>query len=377
MLTDPAKYGDARGATPDRLRTAAWLQYLIEHLNEAACGAAADGGVTTVLPSRAVGVRAGAAVNLSCDALAVLHELAPWIVADGGACACDASDSHDACVHVPDAQQLLHAERCCPGSRAVFDAAYGFVDAWAFDDTDDGWAALERIAGGVESSRGDDADTDAREGRALPGNDEAPRAKNLRERRAAIAAACVDPTARPGAIIDAIVLRLCGPRDAAARIDEMAALAMFCAELAAGKGVSFAAYGGRHNLVARAIRERRADLASVDGLLAATAVCRLDRLVGAGSFWAYYLLAGIVIAAPDVVREFARRFQGDAWRMWLDEALAWPAVGRFGRNEDVAFDRLSGAMSLTSRANPIVRAKRVRPRAAPITRFSTGGDSVR
>ena len=50
MLTDPAKYGDARGATPDRLRTAAWLQYLIERLDADACAAeAGDAGDTTVI----------------------------------------------------------------------------------------------------------------------------------------------------------------------------------------------------------------------------------------------------------------------------------------------------------------------------------------
>ncbi|KUY88214.1 MULTISPECIES: hypothetical protein [unclassified Burkholderia] len=368
MLTDPAKYGDARAATPDRLRTAAWLQYLIEHLNEAACVATDDVGATAATPTHAERVRAGA--NLSHEAIAVLHELAPWIATDGGGCACDATD---ACMHVPDARQLAHAERCCPGSRAAFDAAHGFIDAWAFDDPNDGWAALERIAGGVGPGSDEVGGHEMRE--RLANGEAPPPAKNLRERHAAVAAACVEPSAGPGAVIDAIVLRVCGPRDDAARIDEMAALAMFCAELAAGKGMSFTAYGGRHNLVARAIRERRTDLASVDGLLAAVSVCRLDRLVGAGSFWAYYLLAGIVIAAPGMVREFARRFHGDAWQAWLDEALAWPAVGRFGMKEDVAFERLSGAMSLTSRSNPIVRAKRVRPRGAAITRFSTGGDS--
>ncbi|AFQ49734.1 hypothetical protein [Burkholderia cepacia] len=372
MLTDPAKYGDARGATPDRLRTAAWLQYLIEHLNEAACVATVDVGATAALSSRAASVRAG--VNLSHAALAVLHGLTPRIAMDGGGCACDASDPRGACLHVPDAQQLAHAERCCPGSRAVFEAAHGFVDAWAFDDPDDGWAALGRIAGGV--APGGRHGADEHDGRERHANDEAPPAKNLRERHAAVVAACLEPSARPGAIIDAIVLRVCGPRDDAARLDEMAALAIFCAEHAAGNGISVAAYGGQHNLVARAIRERRTDLASVDGLLAAVSVCRLDRLVGAGSFWAYYLLAGIVIAAPDRVREFARRFHGDAWQTWLDEALAWPAVGRFAQREDVAFERLSGAMSLTSRSNPIVRAKRVRPRGAAITRFSTGGGTV-
>ncbi len=369
MLTDPAKYGAARGATPDRLRTAAWLQYLIEHLSKAARVAAADDDGATDVPPSSPPARGRAGLNLSHEAIAVLHALAPWMATDGGGCACDASDPPGACMHVPDARQLANAERCCPGSRAVFEAAHGFVDAWTFDDPDDGWAALEWIARGVD--RGSD-DADERDARARPANSEAPPAKNLRERHAAVAAACVEPSARPGDVIDAIVLRVCGPRDDAARIDEMAALALFCAELAAGKGISFAAYGGQHNLVARAIRERRTDLASVDGLLAAVSACRLDRLVGAGSFWAYYLLAGIVIAAPDTVREFARRFHGDAWQTWLDETLAWPALGRFGRKEEVAFEHLRGAMSLTSRANPIVRTKRVRPRRAAISRFRTG-----
>ncbi len=369
ILTDPAKYGDARAATRDRLRTAAWLQYLIDHLDEAEAEAAramATGtGDTAVVPSQA-------GMNLSRDAIAVLHELAPWTATDGGGCACDASDPRNACMHVPDVRQLAHAERRCPGSRDAFEAAHGIVDAWAFEHPDDGWAALGRIATGVESGEaGTDEAPEPEEGGV-----DAPPAKSPGERRAAVAAACVEPSTRPGAIIDAIVLRVCGPRDDAAQIDEMAALAMFSAELAAGNGVSIAAYGGGHNIVARAIRERRADLASVDGLLAAVSVCRLDRLLGAGSFWAYYLLAGIVIAAPGMVHAFARRFHGDAWRTWLDAVLAWPAVSRFGTQEDVAFERLRGTMSLTSRANPIVRAKRMRRKGTAITRFGTDGAST-
>ncbi|MDR0243915.1 MAG: hypothetical protein LBJ65_20160 [Burkholderia sp.] len=365
MLTDPAKYGEARGATPDRLRTAAWLQYLIDHLDTTARAAlACEAGDMTVVASHAIRVQAGA--NLSHEAVASLHRLVPWIATDGGGCACDPADPLGACSHVPSAQQLTEAERCCPGSRAVFDTAHGVIDACAFDDPDAGWAALERIAGGVGCSG------EAVGGRIAHENDrygETPPAKNLRERLTAIAATGTEARARPGAVIDAIVLRACGPRDDAARIDEMAALAMFSAELAAGNGVSIAAYGGQHNLVARAIRTHRADLASVDGLLAALSVCRLDRLVGAGSFWACYLLAGIVIAAPDAVREIGRRFHGDTWQTWLDHVLAWPAVSRFGPKEDVAFDRLRGAMSLTSRWNPIVRAKRMRTRAVGISRF--------
>ncbi|AQQ39499.1 MULTISPECIES: hypothetical protein [Burkholderia] len=352
MLTDPAKYGDARGATPDRLRTAAWLQYLIDHLDTAVCAMAATGvGDATVAASHAI--RAGAGANLSREATAVLHRLVPWIAADGGGCACDPTDPPGACSHVPSVQQLAEAERCCPGSRAVFDTAHGVIDACTFDDPDVGWAALERIADGVECAG---RDSGARIAARHDGRCETPPAKNLRDRLAAIAAT---PT-RPGAVIDATVLRLCGPRDDAARVDEMAALAMFAAELAAGNGVSVQAYGGRHNFVAQAIRTHRTDLASKDGLLAALAVCRLDRLVGAGSFWACYLLAGIVIAAPGTVREIGHRFWGDTWQTWLDHVLAWPAVSRFGVKEDVAFDRLRDAMSLTSRRNPIVRAKRMR-----------------
>ena len=373
MLTDPAKYGDARGATPDRLRTAAWLQYLIEHLDAAACApAAGDAGDTAVVASYAIRMRAGA--SLSRDAAAVLHGLAPWIATDGGGCACDPADVLGACSHVPSARQLAEAERCCPGSRAVFDAAHGVIDACAFDDPDVGWAALARIAGGVECN-GEDAGERTAHEREEHG--EAPPAQNLREKLAVIAAASAETSARHGAIIDAIVLRMCGPRDDASRIDEMAALAMFSAALAAGNGISVAAYGGQHNLVARAIRTNRADLASVDGLLAALSVCRLDRLAGAGSFWAYYLLTGIVIAAPDAVREIGRRFHGDTWQTWLDDVLAWPAVSRFGPKEDVAFERLRDAMSLTSRWNPIVRAKRVRTRAVATARFGEDAEKAR
>ncbi|MCA8293849.1 hypothetical protein LGN19_08610 [Burkholderia sp. AU30198] len=359
MLTDPAKYGDARGATPDRLRTAAWLQYLIERLDAAACAAiTADAGDTTVAESQAIRMRTGA--NLSRDAAAVLYRLAPWIASDGGACACDLTDPFGACSHVPSMQQLDEAERSCPGSRAVFDTAHGVIDACAFDDPDVGWAALERIAGGVERSGDDGCERTAPE---IGAQGDTPPAKNLRDRLAVVAAASGETSAMPGAVIDAIVLRACGPRDDASRIDEMAALATFSAVLAAGNGTSVAAYGGQHNLVARAIRTHRADLASVDGLLAALAVCRLDQLVGGGSFWACYLLAGIVIAAPEAVREIGGRFHGDEWQAWLDHVLAWPAVSRFGPKEDAAFERLRGAMSLTSRWNPIVRGKRMGKRA--------------
>ncbi|MBN3777819.1 hypothetical protein G3O06_09665 [Burkholderia sp. Ac-20345] len=358
MLTDPAKYGDARGATPDRLRTAAWLQYLIERLDAAACAAeASDADDTTVMASHAIRMRAGA--SLSREATAILHRLAPWIASDAGVCACDLTDPLGACSHVPSMAQLDEAERSCPGSRTVFDTAYGVIDACAFDDPDVGWAALERIAGGVECN-GDDADERTEHENCEP--DDTPPAKNLRDRLAVVAAASGETSVMPGAVIDAIVLRLCGPRDDASRIDEMAALVTFSAVLAAGDGTSVAAYGSQHNLVARAIRTHRADLASVDGLLAALSVCRLDQLVGAGSFWAYYLLAGIVIAAPDAVREVGRRFHGDEWQAWLDHVLAWPAVSRFGPQEDAAFERLQGAMSLTSRWNPIVRGKRMRKR---------------
>ncbi|MCA8380386.1 hypothetical protein LGN22_16060 [Burkholderia cenocepacia] len=351
MLTDPAKYGDARGATPDRLRTAAWLQYVIDHLDTAVCAmAATDAGDAPVVASYVI--RAGTGAHLSREATAVLHRLVPWIATDGGGCACDPADPFGACAHVPSAQQLAEAERCCPGSLAVFDTAYGVIDACAFDDPDVGWAALERIADGVEC-HGEVANEP-------DGQRETPPAKNLRDRLTAVAAMSTETPIRPGAVIDAIVLRVCGPRDDATRVDEMAALAMFSAELAAGNGVSVHAYGGRHNFVAQVIRTHRADLASMDGLLAALAVCRLDRLIGAGSFWAYYLLAGIAIAAPDTVRAIGRRFHGDTWQTWLDHVLAWPAVSRFGAKEDVAFDGLRDAMSLTSRRNPIVRAKRMR-----------------
>ncbi|KWF62866.1 hypothetical protein [Burkholderia pseudomultivorans] len=351
MITDPKQDGDTRGALPDRLRTAAWLQYLIDRLDDAA------GAADIAVHSRA---------GLSRDARAALHELAPWLATDGSGCAC-ARD--DACTHVPDAQQLAHAERCCPGSRAVYDSAHGVVDAWSFDDRETGWAALERIAQGV----GNSDETAAHDAGHERGRAAVPPAKHLAEQRIAVAAAGAQPSTRPGALIDAVVLRICGPRDDASRIDEMAALATFCAALAAGDAISIAAYGGAHNLVARAIRTRRADLASVDGLLASLSVCRLERLVGAGSFWAYYLLAGIAIAAPGVVHAFGRRFHGDAWREWLDAVLASPAVGRFGPQEDAAFERLRGAMSLTSRRNPIVRAKRLRTRAVAIAPFGRDG----
>jgi hypothetical protein len=369
MLTDPSKYDDARDAATDRLRTAAWLQYLIEHADDGARAGGTASGVAAAASHR-IGERSHA--SLRREAAAMLADVAPWVAADGGACACESScsrDSRGTCVHVPTAEQLEQAERRCAGSRAVFESAHGVIDAWSFDDPDVGWAALERIVrGGVRDAERDPREPD--ELRELSESGDARRAKNLRERAAAAAAREPMPMCA-GAAIDAAVLRIAGPRDDASRIDEMAALAMFAATLACGKRISTDAYGGAHNLIARAIRSTRRDLASVDGLLAALSVCRLERLVGAGSFWAYYLLAGIAIAAPDVVREFGRRFHRDAWHTWLDDVLAWPAVDRFGPKEEFGYARLRDAMSLTSRSNPIVRVKRTRAQAVARAPFST------
>lgn len=352
MPTDPAKYVDTRDPTPGRLRTAAWLQYLIEHLDVAVPATTAGNACApATVASHAKHIRVG--VNLSHEAAAILHQLVPWIAADGADCAGDPADPLGACSRVPTEQQLVDAERCCPGSRAAFDTARGVLDACGFDDPDVGWAALERIADGVE-------DAGERIAGGNDGDNRAPPAMNLRERLAAVEATNPDRSPRPGAVIDAIVLRACGPRDDAARVDELTALAIFSAELAAGRGVSVAAYGGQHNLVVRAIRTHRADLASVNGLLAALAVCRLDRILGAGSFWANYLLAGVAIAAPDTVREIGRRFHGDTWQTWLDNMLALPVVSRFGKKEDDAFEHLRDAMRLTSSRNPIVLGKRMR-----------------
>ncbi|MGU7773438.1 hypothetical protein ACV229_25070 [Burkholderia sp. MR1-5-21] len=373
MLTHEAQYGDTRGATPDRVRTAAWLQYLMDRMEGAAVAAAADPDVRIAAVARAVLARLAGGPRQSADLDACV--LAPWLAALGGGerglpDAADAIDSADACVRVPNARELAQAERYFPGSRTVFESAYGVIDAGTFSDPGIGWAALERIAagaGGVVLERLASGAGGAALERIASG------AGGAACEPGGLASADAG-TSSPGDLIDAVVTRIVQPQDDARRIDELTALVEFSAALAIRHDVvPLSAYGGTHNGIALAIRRDRPDLATTEGLLAALSVCRLDQVVGAGSFWAYYLLAGIVIAAPDVVRDFGRRFSGGIWWTWLEATLARPACGNFGREEDAAFERLRDAMSFTSRRNPIVRAKRTLPRTVMPARFGRVG----
>ncbi|RQS66863.1 hypothetical protein DID96_23095 [Burkholderia sp. Bp8963] len=344
MLTHEAQYGAARGATPDRLRTAAWLQYLMDRREDAVATAAADPDARIAAVARAMLARLAGGPRDDAELDACL--LAPWLTALGCGVERWLPDGPDACARVPNARELAQAERYFPGSRVVFESAHGVIDAGMFDDPGVGWAALGRISSGVD--------------RAACWSGE-------KGEKGTLSSADIDAS-RPGELIDAVVTRILQPRDDVRHLDEMAALAEFSAALAIRPDVvPLSAYGGAHNGIALAIRRDRPDLATADGLLAALSVCRLDQLVGAGSFWAYYLLAGIVIAAPDVVRDIGGRFSGGIWWTWLESVLAWPARSNFGRREDAAFERLRDAMSFTSRHNPIVRTKRTkrtRPRAA-------------
>ncbi|MBN3791130.1 hypothetical protein [Burkholderia sp. Ac-20353] len=353
MLTHEAQCGAARDATPDRLRTAAWLQYLMDRREGAAATAAADPDVRIAAVAHAMLARLAGGPRDDADLDACL--LAPWLTALAGGVERWLPDAPDACVRVPNARELAQAERYFPGSRAVFESAHGVIEAGMFDDPGVGWAALGRIAAGVDRAACRPSEPGIDRAACGPGETGGP---------CGLASADL-VTSPPGERIDAVVTRILQPRDDVRHLDEMTALAEFSAALAIRPDVvPLSAYGGAHNGIALAIRRDRPDLATADGLLAALSVCRLDQLVGAGSFWAYYLLAGIVIAAPDVVRDIGGRFSGGIWWTWLESRLAWPARSNFGRREDAAFERLRDAMSFTSRHNPIVRAKRTRPQAA-------------
>lgn len=160
---------------------------------------------------------------------------------------------------------------------------------------------------------------------------------------------------RRGRVIDRAIGRIWGADEK--RADALSALAAFSATLAMNAPITLDAYGGEHNGVAAAILRERGDLASAPGLLAALAVCRLDRLTGAGSFWAYYLLAGVMIAAPQAVASIAARFHRDALSAWLDMLLAVPARSPIGDAGEAALARLAASMSFTSRHNPIVHTR--------------------
>ncbi|AOK46236.1 hypothetical protein WT60_04735 [Burkholderia sp. MSMB617WGS] len=325
---------DAQGLSLGSLRTAAWLRHLLDHAECFASSAAASREARIATAARDTLARAGANARHGPAAAAdLLNELLAAL--QGGVSADTAlATAFGTFERMPTKRLLAAVDRHLPGSKAVFDGAYGIADACGYVGPEIGWAALDSIEFGV--GRGLAPDSEVAE--------DAMRGLVRFDGRAA------------GRVIDRAIGRMWGADEKS--IDAMAALAAFSATLAANVPITLAAYGGEHNGVAAAIRGERQDLASTEGLLAALAVCRLDRLTGAGSFWACYLLAGVMIAAPDIVTAMARRFHGDALNAWLAALLASPAHSEVGGAGAAALARLSATMSFTSRYNPIVHTKR-------------------
>jgi hypothetical protein len=71
--------------------------------------------------------------------------------------------------------------------------------------------------------------------------------------------------------------------------------------------------------------------------------------------------AGVVeIAAPQIVDEMGRRFDGNAWRTWLDALLWRPVLRRSASRNATAWLELHAAMNFMAPHNPVVRARRLR-----------------
>lgn len=337
MLTYNTQYGYASSLPLDRLRTAAWLQYLLDRLERVAHAMIAGGNAAMAAAGHETLARLrGAARSTPRLDASLLDPLFTAILgddADHGRCS---GTAYGTLAMAPARRELLLIERYVPGSKRAFDVARGVIDAYAWRDPEFGWAALEAIEAGIGH---EPVDSDAP---PEPGSIRAARDEG-------------QPASR---IIDTVIGRAWQADEEERRFDTMAALVEFAAAIATQTPITPAAYGGDHNSVARAIWRERGDLASIDGLFAALSVCRLEQVTDAGSFWAYYLLAGIRIAAPEVMREMGRHFYGDAWRGWLDALLALPATGELDRDGAAALARLEASMSLVAHRNPIVHARR-------------------
>ncbi|AGK49352.1 MULTISPECIES: hypothetical protein [Burkholderia] len=326
---------DAEGPSLGSLRTAAWLRHLLDHAERFASAAAAscEARVATAACNTLARADANARRGPTADA-DLLNELLAALRGDGTSADTALAAEYGALARTPTKRLLAAVDRYLPGSKAVFDGAYGVADALGYDDPEVGWAALDSIELGI--------------GRAFAADGEA-------ADDAMRGIVSFDGPAA-GRVIDRAIARMWGAHER--RVDALAALAAFSATLATNATVTVDAYGGEHNGVAAAILRERRDLASTEGLLAALAVCRLERLTGAGSFWAYYLLAGVMIAAPQAVASIAARFHRDALSAWLDMLLASPARSGIGEAGEAALARLAASMSFTSQHNPIVHTRR-------------------
>ncbi|WP_323118336.1 hypothetical protein [Burkholderia alba] len=333
MLTYNTQYGYANSLPLDRLRTAAWVQHLLDRLERVAHAMIAGGDAGMAEAGRATLDRLR--VNAPRDA-SLLDPLFTAVLGNDGRHGNRSGTAYGSFAGAPARRELLLVERYVPGSKHAFDAAHGVMHAYASRDQEVGWAALESIEAGI--------------GRPAPAGEDGEPVSAVRAAR--------NEGLPAGRIIDGAIGRTWQPDESTRRFDEMVALVDFAAAIAADTPVTLAAYGGDYNSVACAIRGDRSDLASVDGLLAALAVCRLEQLTDAGSFWTYYLLAGIVIASPDAMREMGTHFYDDAWRCWIDALLALPASGELGHGEEEALSQLEASMSFVARRNPIVHTRR-------------------
>lgn len=326
---------DAEGLSLGSLRTAAWLRYLLDHAERFAAAAASSREARVAAAARDTLAKAGAHARRepAADAGLLLNELLAALEGDGASVDEARGNAYGELARTPPKRLLAAVDRYLPGSKAVFDGAHGVADVLGYDDAELGWAALDSIELGIGHALASDGEA----------ADDAMRG----------IAAFEGPAA--GRVIDRAIGRIWGADEK--RADALSALAAFSATLAMNVPITLDAYGGEHNGVAAAILRERGDLASAPGLLAALAVCRLDRLTGAGSFWAYYLLAGVMIAAPQAVASIAARFHRDALSAWLDMLLAVPARSPIGDAGEAALARLAASMSFTSRHNPIVHTR--------------------
>ncbi|WP_323123744.1 hypothetical protein [Burkholderia alba] len=337
MLTYNTLYRPVDDGSVEQLQMAAWLQYLLDRL-DLACTISLAGRETHLI-ALASRTRHALDEQMRQGGSADLALLIPWLNALLGDDAYKITDwAAGASGQFLGEYQLAIVERHFPGSQAIYASAHGLTHAYGFHDSAMGWAALEAIELGLHTS--------ARESEAILTYVRWARSTGLPAEH----------------IIDEVIGRVWQSDEAERRIDEMAALVDCAAALARRTDTALALYGGEHNKIAFAIERDRKDLGTTDGLLAALAVCRLERLIDAGAFWPYYLLAGIVTSAPHVVEAIGQRFYGMTWHKWLNALLAKHLDEEIVPREEAVWSRLRTAMSFSAASNPIVHRRRRLPR---------------
>ncbi|AOK38730.1 hypothetical protein [Burkholderia cenocepacia] len=330
MLNDSLRHPVQNAPSLDRLRTAAWLQYLLDRLDVACTAALGSGNRTLDSIAKTTVAALDERTRRGSGGAEELGLLAPWFAAllqnDNGT-------PYEPDARPPTEHERTSIERYFPGSRQVFESAHGVADVYGTTDTRIGVAAMFAAARGVDAFS-----TLAALPIAAP--------DTTLER--AVAAQAIDDT----------IGRIWQSDDDTRALDEMAAMVHCAACLSRQAGPPTALYGGKFNGIARAIRHNRPDLASPDGVRVALALCRFDELIGGDSFWVYYLLAGIVIAAPQVVNDMGRCFHGDAWQRWLDALLWQPAMRPRPIRPSTPWPSLHEAMNFLAPVNPVNRTRR-------------------